>query len=299
MSTHPSTVDMYTSTAPDALRAAALSYAAAGIPVMPLFGPVAGGCSCGDRQCRHPGKHPRIPNGLTGASTNPETVASWWQRWPNANIGGCTGYMFDVCDVDGPEGTAAVTPLLGACHGVAPLVRTGSGGWHLLFAPTGLGNRVRFLPNTDWRGAGGYVVLPPSLHISRLRYKFIRPIDGEPPVVPPALLSALRPAAAARANTPPALARRTGYGPTALAREAEHVATTKEGSRNHTLNRAAFSLGQLIASGHLDETEVISSLTHAAIRAGLTEAEATRTITSGINAGQRQPRGPQAIGRAA
>lgn len=279
----------------------ALAYAASGLPVVPLFEPDGhGGCTCGPR-CRRPGKHPRTPNGLTEASTDPATITAWWQHWPHANIGGRTGVVFDVCDVDGPAGIAAVRPLLGACHGVVPLVRTGSGGWHLLFKPTGLGNRVGFLPEVDWRGQGGYVVLPPSLHVTGNHYQFVRQADGELPAVPPALLSALAPpaAAAARTTTPPPVARRTGYGPAALASEAERVATAPEGGRNHVLNRAAFSLGQLIAAGHVTETDAVEELTRAAARAGLDQTETARTIASGLKAGAAHPRTPRTERRAA
>jgi hypothetical protein len=283
------------------LAAAALAYAAAGVPVVPLFTPDGeGGCTCGPA-CRRPGKHPRTPGGLSEASTDPAAVAAWWRRWPHANVGGRTGVAFDVCDVDGPAGIAAVTPLLGACHGVAPLVRTGSGGWHLLFAPTGLGNRVGFLPKTDWRGKGGYVVLPPSVHATGQRYTFVRQADGQLPAVPPALLSALAPAApaAARTTAPPPVARRTGYGPAALAREAQRVASAPEGGRNHALNKAAFNLGQLIATDHLTEADATEELARAAARAGLSESEAARTIDSGLRAGQQCPRTPRATRRAA
>lgn len=291
--------DVYTSTQ---LGTLALAYAASGVPVVPLFEPDGqGGCSCGREGCKRPAKHPRTPHGLTEATTDPATVAAWWQRWPHANIGGLTGVVFDVCDVDGPAGIAAVAPLLGACHGVAPLSRTGSGGWHLLFAPTGLGNRVGFLPEVDWRGIGGYIVLPPSLHATGRRYAFVRQVDGELPAVPPALLSALAPAApaAARTTAPPPVARRTGYGPAALADEAERVATAPEGGRNHALNRAAFSLGQLIATGHVSEADAVEELTRAAARAGLDETETARTIASGLKAGQACPRTSRTVRRAA
>lgn len=273
------------------LAVSALAYAASGLPVVPLFEPDGrGGCVCGARDCRRPGKHPRNRGGLSSASTDPGTVTAWWRRWPSANIGGLTGVVFDVCDVDSAQGIAAVAPLLGACHGVAPLVRTGSGGWHLLFQPTGLGNRVRFLPGTDWRGQGGYVVLPPSMHVTANRYEFARRADGELPSVPPALLNALAPTAQPRTVLPPPVARRSGYGPAALAREAEQVATAPKGQRNHALNRAAFNLGQLIAAGHLTEAEVTTKLADAATRAGLGATEAARTIASGLEAGQSHPR---------
>jgi len=284
---------------PDLLTAA-LAYAAEGVAVVPLFDPVPGqGCRCAKGPaCRRAGKHPRNRGGLTAATTDPAVITEWWGRWPTSNIGGLTGLIFDVCDVDGNEGIAAVAPLLGACHGRAPLVRTGSGGWHLLFAPTGLGNRVRFLPGTDWRGVGGYVVLPPSTHARGQRYAFVR--SGPFPDVPRALRAALAPPApVARAITRAPVARSAGYGPAALAREADRVAATKTGSRNHALNRAAFNLGQLIATGHLTEPEVVSDLTTAALEAGLDEAEAVATIASGLKAGQRHPRTPRTTGRAA
>ena len=287
-------------TTPD-LTQTALSYAAAGVPIVPLHQPVPGGCSCRRADCHRPAKHPRLPNGLTGASTDPATITPWWQRWPDANIGGRTGIVFDVCDVDSTEGIAAVRALLGAGHGAAPLVRTGSGGWHLLYAPTGLGNRTKFIPGTDWRGVGGYVVLPPSMHATGQRYAFTRLIQGELPAVPPALLAALAPAVPAAApRTPrPAVARPTGYGPAALDRETRALAGVQEGGRNHALNRAAFNLGQLIPAGYVTEADAVTELTAAALRMGLTEREAARTIASGLTAGQRHPRTPRTTGSAA
>jgi hypothetical protein len=62
------------------------------------------------------------------------------------------------------------------------------------------------------------------------------------------------------------------------------------GSRNHRLNAAAFSLGQLVGAGMLDVNEVAGTLLGAAQAAGLSEIEAQRTIASGLTAGQRHPR---------
>lgn len=277
----------------------ALAYAAAGVPVVPLFEPSGvGRCACGAVGCKRPGKHPRNPGGLSAATTDTDTIRAWWTRWPGANVGGLTGVLFDVCDVDGPDGIAAVRPLLEADHGRAPLIRTGSGGWHLLYTPTGMGNRVRFLPGVDWRGKAGYVVLPPSLHASGRRYELTRP--GQLHDVPAALMAALTPSAPTRRSVmPPPAGRRTGYGPAALAREADAVAAAAEGGRNHVLNRAAFSLGQLVATGHLSEAEVTDALVDAALGAGLDEAEATRTIASGLRAGLKRPRTPRTLRRAA
>jgi hypothetical protein len=271
----------------------ALRYAALGIPIMPLFEPgPAGRCSCAAPECGTPGKHPRNRGGLTNASTDPAVIRRWWTTWPSANIGGRTGVVFDVCDIDGPDGVTAVRALLGAGHGSMPLVRTGSGGWHLIFAPTGLGNRVRFLPDVDWRGAGGYVVLPPSRHATGHTYQFVREPADSPPQTPEGLLRALCPPppvrpARARSST---MARPPGYATAALERETDAVATACLGTRNDALNRAAFNLGQLIAASRLTEADVIDELTAAALKAELEPDETRRTITSGLNAGRKHPR---------
>ena len=271
----------------------ALRYAALGIPVMPLFEPdFAGRCSCAAGECRTPGKHPRNRGGLTNASTDPAVIHGWWTTWPGANIGGRTGVVFDVCDIDSADGITAVRPLLGADHRMIPLVRTGSGGWHLIFAPTGLGSRVRFLPGVDWRGAGGYVVLPPSRHASGETYRFVRQPAGALPAAPHGLLRALNPPTPDR---PPKarhrpMARPRGYAQAALAREAENVGTAPHGTRNDNLNRAAFNLGQLVATGQLTEDDITTELTAAALKAELEPGEIQRTIASGLAAGQRHPR---------
>ena len=77
----------------------------------------------------------------------------------------------------------------------------------------------------------------------------------------------------------------------ALRDETRLVATARPGTRNDTLNRAAFSLGQLVAAGLLPPLAVVSTLASAAERAGLPTDEARRTIRSGLAAGARCPRG--------
>ena len=86
------------------------------------------------------------------------------------------------------------------------------------------------------------------------------------------------------------MARPRGYAQAALALEAENVATARLGTRNDTLNRAAYNLGQLIAAGQLAEDDATTELTAAALRAELEPGEIRRTITSGLAAGQRNPR---------
>lgn len=76
----------------------------------------------------------------------------------------------------------------------------------------------------------------------------------------------------------------------ALRGEVERVRHAPDGCRNHTLNRAAFALGQI--AGIIESAEVESQLHRAALGAGLGEREALLTIRSGISAGLARPRGP-------
>jgi hypothetical protein len=282
---------------------AALGYAARGIPVVPMHTPIGPPdssvrCSCSRRSCPDVGKHPRTPRGLWDASTDPRQVAALWRRWPDANIGARTGIVFDVCDVDGPDAAAALRALLGPDGWPAgPAAATGHG-WHLMVKPTGEGNRVGLLPGVDWRGAGGLVVLAPSLHATGRRYAWRHDLTVPLPELPAALRARLLPPAeTAPATLPPPSARRaTLWALAALNREVGAVVSAprwspgKSGRRNHTLNRAAFKLGQLVAAGLLEEADVRSALQYAATVSGLEEDRAVRTIASGLTAGRRHPR---------
>lgn len=81
-----------------------------------------------------------------------------------------------------------------------------------------------------------------------------------------------------------------GYAAAALAAETRAVAIAPEGTRNHTLNVAAFSLGQLVGAGALEENQVREALLSAARSAGLTEKEMAATFASGFSDGLLLPR---------
>jgi hypothetical protein len=209
-------------------------------------------------------------------------------------VGLATGVRFDVLDVDGPGGQTELRALLeaGAVPGGGPLARTG-GGWHVLFAPTGAGNRVGVRPGLDWRGRGGLIVAPPSRHASGQVYRWVRPLTTTLPAVPDGLRRLLAPPRTERATLPPppgSSGRGGAYARVALDREADLVATATPGTRNQTLNRAAFSLGQLAAAGLLDPDQIRARLLAAALAAGNPESKARATIHSGLGAGARTPR---------
>jgi hypothetical protein len=276
---------------------AAEVYAACGFPVVAMHAPrPGGGCTCpAGSACSEGGKHPRLAGWQRLAATDPVRVAGWWRRWPDANVGLATGRRFDVLDLDGEKGVEALRAALQIApwEHPGPVARSGAGGWHLQYAPAGLGNRVGLLPGMDWRGRGGLVVAPPSRHATGGCYRWLRPLTASLPAVPAELRRLLAPPPAMRTTLPPAPmapGRRSGYAAAALARERAAVAAARPGCRNATLNRAAFNLGQLAAAGLLDPDQVREVLLAAALEAGNAEVKARATITSGLRGGAAKPR---------
>jgi putative DNA primase/helicase len=152
---------------------AALEWAGLGFAILPLHKPVGIGCSCRrGPACSSPGKHPRTRHGVSDATTDADQLEAWWYRWPDANIGIATGRASGlvVIDVDPRSGGHDYLAQLQHEHGGLPTtvtVRTGGNGWHHYFAgpESEVPGRV-LAPGVDLKGDGGYVVAPPSLHVS-------------------------------------------------------------------------------------------------------------------------------------
>jgi Bifunctional DNA primase/polymerase, N-terminal len=155
---------------PPDLGTAALQYAVSGVAVFP---------------CVPRGKTPLISKedggrGLYDATTDPLIVADWWLSHPRANIGAATGHRFDVIDCDGPAGVRTVfwgDPAPFDELDVLGVALTPNG-IHIYQPPQGHGNRTDFLEGVDYRGRGGYVIVPPSVGQSR-GYHWSRPLRLE------------------------------------------------------------------------------------------------------------------------
>jgi hypothetical protein len=275
------------------LFAAALDYAARGLPVFP---------------CMPLSKTPAVARGFHAATTNPATIRRLWTN-SECNVAIPTGAAsgFWALDVDGAEG-AATLRALEMKHGAIPKTRTvvTARGKHAWFAypgpvPTTVG---RIGPGIDTRGDDGYVVVPPSVHQTGHRYAFL----GEPrtPIesAPAWLIIAAR-TKTVKLITERAVAtvrwpcRAGAYGRVALRAEIAALAATPPGRRNDALNRAAFNLFQLVAGGELAEAEVIAALQRACVTNGLAADDGWQsvhaTIRSGRGAGLRHPRSRGAL----
>jgi putative DNA primase/helicase len=172
----------------------ALGYARRGWSVVALHGIGRNGrCTCGEPDCASPGKHPQfhpedLPHGLRDATTDERTIRTWFDRWPNANVGVRTGRVagFVVLDVDPRHGGDATLRDLERRHGAlpdTPETVTGGGGRHLLFAHPGgdlliRSGAGRLGDGLDIRADGGYIVAPPSRHVSGRRYAW--ELSGNP-----------------------------------------------------------------------------------------------------------------------
>ena len=155
---------------------AAVAAARRGWLVIPIHWPRDGQCSCGKGSCPSPAKHPLTKNGLKDATTDEAVIQQWWHRYPEANVAIVTGAGSGivVLDIDPPHGGDESLAALEAEWGRLPEtveVVTGSGGRHIYFKHPGVGIAVpnsagKLGPGLDVRGDGGYVLIPPSRHIS-------------------------------------------------------------------------------------------------------------------------------------
>lgn len=167
------------------LAAAALEAADSGLPVLPLHSAEKGRCSCGDRGCKSPGKHPRTKHGLSEATTDEDQVKLWWKKWPKANIAvvGGTNLCLDI-DVRSANGLESLEELV-EDNGPLPdtaVAETGEydgvRGRHYYFRiPEDYEREIRkkdgIRPGVDLRAARSYWILPPSIHHTGVRYEWI------------------------------------------------------------------------------------------------------------------------------
>lgn len=167
----------------DVTLAEALQYIAMGWQVFPCHTIIEGKCSCGKIDCESNAKHPRNRNGLKGATDDERRVRSIFAT--PANIGVRTGSHSGILVVDVDPRHAGNNALLEieAVYGELPQTveaHTGGGGRHLYFRlpiDRKVGSKNNWRQGIDIKADGGYVIAPPSIHVSGGRYKW-RPGRG-------------------------------------------------------------------------------------------------------------------------
>jgi hypothetical protein len=219
-------------------------------------------------------KQPLLPSpGLHLASRNPAQIEIWWRRWPLALIGAPTGRAsgFVVLDVDVKDprayGFDALDALGFAILPVTRMAHTGSGGLHLHFDPgpheipntTGVKGRG-IGPGLDWRGEGGYVIVPSD----GSGYSWDPHCGLETPLAP--VPSALLPREPERIVREPVEAADglSPYARAALDSACRNMLAAANGEQEFTLNRECFSIGQLAGSSAIPESFALRTLLWAA-----------------------------------
>lgn len=223
------------------------------------------------------------------ATADPDTVASWWDRWPDANIGVfCEPSGLAVVDVDDPESWDAFVNE----HPELPPTLTATtprGGTHCVFSGQIKTTAGKLAPGVDTRGRGGYFVAPPS---SRAEGVYAWTVGGAPAPLPDWLAELADPPPEERQPTTAAAQGQANdrWGQVVLDGEIARVATSIEGSRNQTLFAAACKVFEAVKGGHVDLAVARDQLEAVALRAGLDRDEVASTLDSAYE--RTEPRDP-------
>jgi hypothetical protein len=231
----------------------ALAYADAGLRVFPISAK----------------KKPLVKWG-EGATTDPDTIRQWWEKWPAADIGWALPDGVLVLDLDlggSWRGLADFERLSGFAADLVetPQTSTPSGGRHLFFAVNGrfYKNWVKPIPDVgiDTKTIGGLVILP-SPGNGRIWLKLPSlPLAGVPAWVP-----TVKPYEPSEQNEARPYAGETPYGRAMLARALSDIPEAENGFQAATLLRWCFTLGGLAAGGVLEFEPTLQALVDAALR---------------------------------
>ena len=221
-------------------------------------------------------KNPLTKRGLYDATRDPATIERCWRRWPNALIGMPTGPASgrNVLDIDAKDparnGFDTLARLGWTNLPLGPLVHTPTGGAHVHF------DALREIRNTggalgrgigaglDWRGSGGYVILPSP----GSGYRWDENYGPDYPLgpIPPSLLP--------RAATPPPAEAKPAKPETGLSYYAEAaldsacrvILAAPNGEQDVTLVRECFNIGTLAGARGVPEGFARRALVWAAMQ---------------------------------
>ncbi len=221
------------------LVGAAMAYARRGWPVLPLYSVIEGKCSCGDLNCKSPGKHPRLEGWTKKATTNEAQIRAWFTQWPNSNVaillGKASGLV--AVDVDGKAGMDWIESI----DPTGAIIASSGKEFHRHYIfrtpDTPIKTRIRLRTEVDFLAENRFLVVAPSRHHSGSTYEFLN-LDGQAPgPLPAEVLAILNESAAKPKKSEPS------------------GATIRAGNRNSTLTslagkmrRDGFSMEAILAA---------------------------------------------------
>jgi hypothetical protein len=251
-----------------------------------------------------------------GMTSDAAEIKADFTRWPDARIGIPTGAInnFIVIETDtieghGVDGSPGLRGLE-ARYGALPETRwvmSPSGSVHRYLLHPGKHIKIPnshgvIAPGVDVKGDGGMVIGAGSVNPDGRAYKLV---NANPmAALPEAWIDLLkekkatireRATAAVSAHRVMRMIHNGGgsaFARAALRNEIEALSNAAPLTRNTALNRAAFSLCQLVHSGLLDFAEVERQLLDACVANGArdTARQITATIKSAFNAAASKPR---------
>jgi len=206
----------------------ARAYLKAGLKLILIHGiDDAGRCTCGQKDCPHAGKHPigeYFPNGANSATSDIVLIRKTLRRHPKANTA-ATLKGRTVVDVDGPKGKQAVDALK-----LPKTVKVKTKrGYHHHFIGTPEGGTFKAEDVDVLTGSNRYAMLPPSVHESGFRYRWLRSRTNTAALVPDTLQRL-----------------RTGVDATVTAKRGRPTHAIKLGQRNDVLFRTACAIRRRI-----------------------------------------------------
>jgi hypothetical protein len=275
-------------------RDAALWWAARRFPVVPLHHITVTGCSCPEQSCTNAGKHPRITGWRTAASTDELAIGTWWEQYPNANVGVVTdGHV--VVDVDPRNGGEETYTRLADDHEFPGTLTQRTGeydgqrGRHLIYRQNGTPVRNGELgQGVDIKGDGGLLVVASSGHLSGVNYELVDS-DAEIAEVPEWIVEKLGPGraagsagAGAAANGSQTLDELLAHPPGAGERDTWVTRVCGHYARTHRDDEAAYETSAREAYDSLPDAD------------GYTPAKFSKTARSIWDAEHRKP-GPAPV----
>lgn len=274
------------------LGKAAVEYARKGLLVFPK---------------RAGGKAPILKGGAKIATNDEGQVARWWTDYPHANIGIATGipnetgalvrdpFYIDVVDFDKKittdgvrlkNGDLALDLWVGANLHVGAIGKatTRHGGTHLYYPARNSKSGALKLYAVDYLSNGTSVTAPPSIIRADLGvdgpgvYEWVDPLTLDRPGIPCFWAWFYKNIEGQPFNPPlppkPRISRGSGSEGALVKKLAATMREESEGGRNRSLYSKAYYLFEQYPDAAPDELII------AAMEAGLSEEEATRTVAS-------------------